>query len=309
MENNKRRQRTQLAPNEVPVKRWVAFFFAAMFAAIIAQTPTSIILRSWSMTGVWSWLPETFCTLLGFAISLLFAALLLRWICKTSLRDLILGVGGKVDWQQCGKIAAAWIVGFFLTLVVDAILTFGSESTTTINPIGALPIIVNFFVCLLLVWSQTTWEEVLYRCVFLRATCKNNIRPTFKCIAAGVIATALFMFGHFANPEMTSQTTTTLIVAGALSYFISGIVMYMADVVYGTCMPGCVIHWINNFVLFAFLTQTGSALESGALFVSNEAQNGIDNLLGTVILYIPIVALLIHDAIKAKRNASAAREA
>ncbi len=307
MKKTKERKQTQLAPNEVPIKRWVAFFFAAMFAAIVAQTPTALILRGWSMPGVWYWMPDTFCTLLGFAISLLFAALLLRWICKTSLHDLVLGVGGKVDWKQCGKIAAAWIVGFFLTLSIDALLKLGTESTTTINPIGAVPIIVNFFICLLLVWTQTTWEEVLYRCVFLRATCKNNIRPTFTCIAAGAIATALFMLGHFANPEMTSQTTTALIVAGALSYFISGMAMYMADVVYGNCMPGCVIHWINNFVLFTFFTQTGSALDSGALFVSHEAQNGMSNLLGTIILYIPIVALLVYDARKRSKRLKAAQ--
>lgn len=281
------------APNEAPVSRWVLFFVLAFAGTVVANIPTGTANVLWKMEGPWYLLPGTVCTLMGFALSLAITAWLSRKVLKTSLRELILGVGGTVDKGQCLRVMGAWVVGFLLTYVVSALL--GHSGTTTVNPIGAAPIIVNFIVCLALVWAQTTWEEVIFRCVFIRATCGNNIRPTFKCIAWGVISTAVFMCSHFFNPEVTSQTEPMLIVMACLTYFIAGMALYAADLVYGSCMPGCALHWINNFVLFAIITQSGSAAESGALFYTQVEQNGAFGLIDTIVLYLPIIALFVYD--------------
>ena len=292
-------------PNEASVKRWVGFFFATAGAAFVAQAPFGIIAAFWKIEGTWSWLPEILCTLLGFAFSLLFATLLLRAICKTSLHDLILGYNGKINWSQCGKVAAAWIIGFAATWVVSIALSPEYLEVITLNDIGALPIFVNFLICVALIWAQTTFEEVLCRCTFLRAVCGNHIRPTVSCIVWGIIASLLFMSLHGLNKEVLSQVDPLFVVAALLTYFLAGISMYMADVVYKNCMPGCVIHWMNNFVLAVFFTQAGTSLESGALFCIPAEGNGVSSLLGTLLLYIPLIILLIVEAVKGKKKAKA----
>lgn len=288
-------------PNEAPVKRWVLFYVLVYLGAYVGNVPPVILKMFWSCEGVWTWVPALVTTLLGFSFSLAIAAWLSRKVVKTTLKELILGAGRKVDLRQCGRIALAVVAGFVLSYVVDIMVL--NPGKTALSTVGALPVIVNFIICLALVWMQTTWEEVLFRCVFLRATCGNNIRPTFKCLAWGVFATVLFMSGHFSNPEVTSQTDTLMLVLGCISYFISGFGMYLADVVYGSCMPGCVIHWANNFILFTVINQSGSALDSGALFYSSASQNGAASFIGTLLLYVPIAALLIHDWRKMHRTA------
>lgn len=281
-------------PNEARARRWVLFFVLANVGALVAMTVTGVTQRFWRLDGAWYWLPDVLCSLTGFALSLVVTAWLSRKVLKTTLRQLILGVDGSVDWRQCRKIALAWVAGVVLTVAVDYLLG-GSDGVTTFNPVGFVPVAVNFVICTLLVWTQTTWEEVMYRCVFLRATCGNDIRPTFKCIAWGVLSTAVFMACHFFNPEVTSQTQTPLIVMACLTYFVAGMGMYLADVVYGNCMPGCVIHWVNNFFLFTIWTQSGSALESAAIFYTQAERNGQASLVGTLLLYVPLAVLLVHD--------------
>lgn len=281
-------------PNEARARRWVLFFVLANVAAIVCCTVPGTVARLWHLGGAWYWLPELVCTLTGFALSLAVTAWLSRKILKTTLRELILGADGAVDWQQCKRIALAWAAGFVLTMIVGFLMGDNSGETT-FNPVGPVPVAVNFVICLLLVWTQTTWEEVMYRCVFLRATCGNNIRPTFKCIAWGVLSTAFFMACHFFNPEVTSQTDAPLIVMACLSYFVAGMGMYLSDVVYGSCMPGCVIHWVNNFFLFTIWTQSGSALESAAIFYTTADRSGQGALIGTLLLYVPLIVLLVHD--------------
>ncbi len=298
-------EQSKPVPNEVSPKRWVGFFFATLGAAIVAQSPFAVVSTLWKIEGVWSWLPEILCTLLGFACSLLFATLLLHAICKTSLHDLILGHNGKINWGQCGKVAAAWIIGFLATWILGAILSPGSLEEVSLNTIGALPIFVNFLICVALIWAQTTFEEVICRCTFLRAVCGNHIRPTVSCIVWGIIASLLFMSLHGMNKEVLSQADPLLVVAALVTYFLAGISMYMADVVYKNCMPGCVIHWINNFVLAVFFTQAGTSLESGALFCLSSDTNGLGSLIGTFVLYIPLIVLLIVEAVKSKNKASA----
>ncbi len=49
----------------------------------------------WTMDGAWSWLPGTLCPLLGFALTFVLLALLSSKICRTSVRDLVLGAGKR----------------------------------------------------------------------------------------------------------------------------------------------------------------------------------------------------------------------
>ncbi len=293
------------APNEAPTSRWVGYFFACFGAMILGNIPFSVVTILWKADGEWAWLPGVISALGAFALTFVFQVLFLRLICKTSLRDLVLGVGGKVHWDQCGKMIGAWFVGLVLNIVYSTIIV-PSNGVTTINSIGAFPIFVNFIICLALVWMQTTSEEIMNRCLFLRATCGNKIRITTKCIVWGVISSLFFMSMHSMNPEVLTQSGAVIVALSLVSYFVAGMGMYLADAVYGNCMPGCCIHWINNFFLFVFFTEANSAVQSGSLFVSTGSMDGVSGCVGTILLYIPIFIVLFIDARKKKAQQQAA---
>lgn len=286
-------------PNEAPTSRWVLFFALTVFLGFGAQIPLSVVLALWKISGDWYWLPETLCTLGAFSCSYAVTAWLAKKVLATSVRELILGPGGPMDRKLCVRLGLAWVVGFLLTLIVDNLL--GNGAQVELNPVGAVPVLVNFLICSALLWMQTTWEEILYRCTFLRATCGNNIRPTLKCILWGILATAAFMSGHFFNSEVTTQTDVASLVMSCLSYFVSGMGMYLADVFYGSCLPGCVIHWCNNFFLFTVWVQAGSTGESAGILYVHSGMGGAGLLIDDLILYVPIIAMVAYDWTKARR--------
>ena len=303
MGNNAPAQVETWAPNEAPTRRWVGFFFASFGAMVVASTIVYFIKIFWKADGVWSWLPETFVSLFSFTLTLVFLAILVRPICKTTLRRLILGPSEKIDWVVCGKMIGAWFIGMILSTLIATFL-MPSGGTTEINSIGALPIFVNFLICVALVWTQTTTEEVMFRCTFLRAVCGDKIRFTSKVVVWGIISSFLFMCMHGGNPEVLTQSTIATIVPALICYFIAGIGMYAADVVYGNCLAGCAIHWINNFFLFVFFTEANSAMQSGSLLVSSGSSDGIAGLVSTIALYIPIFIVLFIDWKKKQEQAS-----
>lgn len=304
MENTAPDKSTLWAPNEAPVGRWVGFFFAMVGAMIVVQIPFGVVAAFWKMNGVWAWLPNTLCTFLSFALSLVFAVILLRVIVKTTFHDFILGADGKVDWKNSGKILVAWFIGLALNAAVSTLVFPDTESALELNTIGLAPIVVNLIIAIIFVWAQTTFEEVMFRCTFLRATCGNAIRPTVKCIVWGIVASLMFMGMHGANPEVLSQMSAETVVLALATYFIFAMTVYVADIVYRNCMPGCVIHWINNFFLFVFVTGSGTALQTGSIFTTSGSSEAMTSLVGTIILYVPLYILMVHDA----RNRRAAIE-
>lgn len=303
MNGKHQKKKATFGPNEAPVWRWVVFFIVVHVCAIIASSVVQMPLRSWTMTGSYSWLPSMITTMLSFAGSFALAVVALHLICKQSFSDLMLGAGKGIDWGQARKVAAAYLIGFVLSMGGCKLLFPESSGSLELNSIGIVPIIVNFVVCLALVWMQTTWEEIAYRAVFLRATCKDDIRPTVASIGLGIIANVIFMCCHLGNPEVTTQGTVTLAALMASTYFISGFSMYISDVVFGNCLPGCIIHWMNNFIIFAFFTQKDIALASGALFTSDASPAAVNTFVGTVLLYLPVIILLVMEARKKKAAA------
>ncbi len=295
------------APNEAPASRWVLFFVLAAALGFAAQVPLAVVKFFWRTTGDWYWLSETVCLLGGFACSLAVTARLSRRVLATSLRELVIGARGSVDRRQCVRLVFAWLVGFLFTIALDGVL--GTRDSVELNPVGPVPVIVNFVICTALVWMQTTWEEIVYRCTFIRATCGNAVHPTLKCLAWGLVGVCLFVLGHILNPEVTSQADPAALALMLLSYAIPGIGMYLADVVYGSCLPGCVIHWVNNFVLFTVWTVAGTAGESAGLFFVRSDSSGGNFLLGDLVLYAPILALLAYDWVKLRRSVGEGREA
>lgn len=302
MANNSSAKPAPWQPNEAPTGRWVGFFFASFGVMVFFGSIFGVVQELWHADGVWAWVPETVCGLMGFVFAFLFMAILSRAICKTTLRQLILGSAGKFNWGQAGKMIGAWAIGMLISIAYSSCIA-SSNGTTELNSIGALPILVNFLICLAFVWMQTTVEEILMRCTFLRAVCGDKIGFSVKCVIWGIISSFVFMLMHGMNPEVLTQGNTLLVVTALATYLIAGLGMYFADVVYGNCLPGCAIHWINNFFIFIFITEANTAVQTGSLFVTTGSSDGVSSLISTILMYLPILVVLIIDARKGKQQA------
>lgn len=303
MTKTKTANKPDWAPNEAPPSRWIGFFVAGMVAMSCAQAIFLTVMELWKMDGSWTWLPGTLCPLLGFALTYVLLGVLCKKICKTSLRELILGAGNEFDKKLCIKMCAAIAVGFVLEFAVCAVLFPNGDASTQLNSIGAVPIAVNLVLCLALLWMQTTAEEILFRCPFLRASGGNELAPSAKVALGGVLSCALFMVMHAANPEAASQGSPVLTVILLASYLVAAVGMYVADVVYGNCLAGCAIHWANNFINIALFCQAGSAVESGSVFWTTGDISAPASLVGTICLFVPVVVIMVVDA--RKRRAAA----
>ena len=300
MPKDKTAKKPSWAPNEAPTGRWVGFFFAGLVALSLAQGIFQSVMELWTMDGVWSWLPGTLCPLLGFVLTFALLAVLSKKICRTSVRDLVLGAGKPLDKRLCAKMVVAIVVGFALQTAIVSVLFPDPTAEMQLNSIGPMPIAVNLVLCLGLLWMQTTSEEILFRCPFLRAGGGNELEPSAKLAVWGVFSCAVFMLMHASNPEVMAQGDALMVVAMLACYLIPAAMMYAADVVYRNPLAGCAIHWANNFVLLAFFGQAGTAVESGSLFWSTGSINALANLVGTVFLFLPVAIVMVLDARKGK---------
>lgn len=296
MPKDKTAKKSSWAPNEAPTGRWVGFFFAGLVALSFAQWIFQSVVELWTMDGVWSWLPGTLCSLLGFVLTFVLLAVLSKKICRTSVRDLVLGAGKPFDKRLCVKMVAAIVVGFALQTAVVSVLFPDPTAEMQLNSIGPVPIAVNLVLCLGLLWMQTTSEEILFRCPFLRAGGGDELEPSAKLAVWGVASCAVFMLMHASNPEVMAQGDALTVVAMLACYLIPAAMMYAADVVYRNPLAGCAIHWVNNFVLLAFFGQAGTAVESGSLFWSTGSINALGSLVGTVCLFLPVLLVMVLDA-------------
>ncbi len=291
------------APNEAPLGRWIGFFVAGFACLALVQEISGAVLAFWEMDGSWTWLPGTLCTLLAFSLTFALLGVLSKKIVRTSLRDLILGTGNTFDKGLCVKMVAAIALGSALNYAVCALAFPDPDATLQLNPIGAVPILVNLVLCIALLWMQTTTEEILFRCPFLRAASGDKIASSVKVAIAGVLSCFLFMMFHGGNPEVTSQANRLLIFMALGSYLIVAVGMYVADVVYGNCLASCVIHWTNNFVSIALFCQAGTAVESGSIFWITGAVSAPAGLVGAICTFAPVVVVMIVDARKRRLQA------
>lgn len=278
------------APNEAPTKRWVAFFVAAYFASELIRMAFGGLTSMLHLSGSWAWLPEVLDSFGGFAIAFLAICWLLRRICKTSMHDLVFGSTGKFDLLVAGLILVLWLIGAVIAMYA---IPGGEGAESALNDIGIVPIAVNIVLALALVWMQTTWEEVIFRGVVLRGTCGDKLRPTVASIIGGVLLSLFFMSMHLANPEVTSQNSPLLVVAMASTYFISAFLWYMLDMVFGSCLPGCVIHWINNVTAMVLVSSPNSAIKSATILVNASSMSGVSSLIEELVMYVPLFVLCV----------------
>ncbi len=291
-------QTVEFGDNEAPVKRWLIFFVLSVITADLFKGIATAIEGLVTLENPWSWLPETLSLLLALALSFVVQSLLLKRICRTSMRDLILNHGETFNPRMVGVVLGAWILGFLLATLLPT-----SDDETVLNTIGIVPIVTNAVICLALVWMQTTWEEVLFRATVIRATCGDKISPNKACIAGGVVVSLLFMGAHLLNTEVTSQTNMALTCAMASVYFLSAFTWYMLDVAFGSCLPGCVLHLANNLVGFVLISSPNSMLSTPTILLSTASLTGYAELASELLVNAPVIALIIVMFLRRRKAA------
>ncbi len=281
--------------DQIKLPRWIALAVADYIGGSLLAAVLVTPLRFVTFEGEWAWLESVLGNFLTFAGLFIMAVILLHVICKTSLKTFVAGEGGSVDWRQSGIIALLYLVGFGLNVLICS----GFGQYISVNTIGIAPKLVSFLIAVAFTWMQTTWEELAFRGLFLRWACGNKISPTVRCIGAGVVSTLIFMWLHASNPEVTSQAGAADVVMALATYFIAGASLYVLDVAYGDLMPGCVCHWVNNFMNFAFFNQAGTVVVMAAFFVDATPVTPAYMLISTVIAYAPV---LIYTAVQVKKG-------
>lgn len=285
-----------IAPNECSTRRWIVALVIGVVLGIVGSTPMATLLENRTDTIMGITYADFF-GVLSFVPLFIGIVIALRLVCKTSLKDFILGVGGKVDKKGCLIMLGLYVVGFAIPLLITA-------KNISLRDVDPAQFAFLFFFMLLTVWMQTSFEELVFRGVLGRWACKNNLTYTKKAIIAAVISSLLFAIAHSTNPEVTSQSGIWVVVA-VLVYAIPGLVYFWANMHFGSLLPGLVIHWINNFLLMTVIGSAKDAVVSTpTLFVDATGSHASWSLISTVLVHLPIVLYLIIDMIRKKKKAA-----
>ena len=278
--------------NECPAWRWILVLIVGfvigivisnllgLLLAVVITNSIGLITKTFEMQVilglhkvVWAFLASSGCYI-GTAIAI-------RLIAKTSLKSFVFGVGGKLNKKESLKLLGLYFVGLVLCFLIDI-------KTIRFSGVQFSQFLVSFLLCLIFVWMQTTWEELIFRGLVLRAVCKNDIAFNKKSFLAGLISSLVFSLLHIVNPELTSQQTLLQKVLMALTYFCVGLFLYISDLFGKSLMPGILIHWVNNFFLSTIIRDKVSALETSTVFIDYSSPTGFDYLVREIVFWLPV---------------------
>lgn len=291
----KKKEKKYIAPNEASLGRWIAVLVVGMLFGMVLSIPVTLLLMD--KTGTFMGLPYY-----NMAFDLIFACLFwglvisLKVVGKTSLKDFILGVGGKLNHKENLTILVLYVFGF-----VIAYLPFLSNIHLRGVNVGEFGFLVLFM--LLTVWMQSTWEELVFRGLLIRWTCKNEIGFTKKAIVVSVITSVVFALSHAGNPEVTSKGGIQAIMA-LTSYGLTGMLFFFVSLYFGSLMPGIIVHWINNFILSTIISSEVSVVAVSTLFIDTTPHTGEGMLIGNLLPWLPLLAYIFLDARKKKKAAA-----
>ena len=292
-----KKEKKYIAPNEASLFRWILALVVGFVIGVVIAIAVTVLLRKLpgSIMGVGY---EQIYTLCQFVCYFAGAVIGLKLVAKTSLKDFVLGAGSKVNMKECLLILGLYLVGYALLYS----LGIGSIRLRGVNA-GEFLFLVVFM--LLTVWTQTTWEEFIFRGYLLRWACKNKIGFNKKSAIIAIVTSAAFALGHVSNPEVTSQSGFGVVLAVA-TYAIPGLVYFLADLHFGSLLPGILIHWINNFLTFTLIGSDSNAMPLPTLLVIGSGGDStvVSLFLGNFLQYAPIIVYILWDIWKKKKAAS-----
>ena len=283
----KKKEKKYIAPNEASLKRWIGTFLVSMLISAIPTTFLNVFLKDKPGAFLGISYYSIFLTLSS-VVMYVSLAIAIKLVGKTSVKDFVLGVGGKVNKKECMTIAVLYVLGFILSYL----LNLGSIHLRHVKA-GEFVFLVVFMV--LTTWTQTTWEEFIFRGFVARWICGNKLVFNKRTIIAAIVTSAAFAVSHATNPEVTSQGGFRAVMA-VTSYSIPGLVCFLANLHFGTLLPGIIMHAINNTLLFTVIAEEVTAMPLPTLLVSTAPHTGEVMLALNIILYLPVLVYMILDA-------------
>lgn len=291
----KTKEKKYIAPNECTGRRWLGVLLASVLFCVVLSVPVSlpVLGRTGTFFGVDY---QQISNLLSFAALFWGLVIAIRVVGKTSLKDFILGVGGKLNKKECLIVLALSASVFIINLLTDL------GHNIHLRGVSFGTFAAGFLISLALIWMQTTWEELIFRGIVLRWVSKNNIGFNKKTILAAVISSVLFALAHVVNPEVTSRSGLDQI-AMVCVYTIPGMAYFLMDLYFGNLMPGIIMHWANNFMNAVLVSGEISALAMPSLLVTTSSYSAYATLLGVFVTKLPFLAYILWDIWRKKKAA------
>lgn len=291
----KTKEKKYIAPNECSGLRWLGVLLASVLITMILSLPLSLLVlnRTGTFFGVGY---QQISNLLSFAALFWGLVIAIKVVGKTSLKDFILGVGGKLNKKECLIVLALSASVFIVNLLTDL------GHNIHLRGVSFGTYAAGFLISLALIWMQTTWEELIFRGIVLRWVSKNNIGFNKKTILAAVISSVLFALAHVTNPEVTSRSGLDQI-AMVCVYTIPGMAYFLMDLYFGNLMPGIIMHWANNFMNAVLVSGEISALAMPSLLVTTSSYSAYVALLGVFVTKLPFLAYILWDIWRKKKAA------
>lgn len=222
----------------------------------------------------------------------------IKLIAKTSIKNFVLGVNKKFSLKKSLNILGLYFLGEMFMLLFSVLFDFKSIRYSGVS-LGQY--LISFVLCLAFLWMQTTWEELMFRGIVIRAVCKNEIKFSKKSVIAGIVSSLIFMALHFFNPEFTSQKTVLMMLFSALMYFYFGFFAYILDLYEGSILPGILVHWVNNFYYFTIFRDEVSVLKTATIFVKYGETTGIVHFAREIIVWLPLIVFYVVRFLKNKK--------
>lgn len=280
--------------NEASFWRWLLTVVCALFVGSIVGAVLTKIVEALPFLADGAYLAperELLSGIASFAGIFLMFMVFVKAFCKTKLRDFLFGAGRKPDIKVTAYIGLIFILGFILSCFVD-------YSYTSFECDDMKLWLINLVVCLAFLWIQTTTEEILFRGIFMRIFHGNEVPTLKKGIWPALISSLVFMSLHLFNPEVTQRSGAEAVFV-AVTYFISGLCMYLPNLVVGGMEAGMLIHFLNNFMCFTVIRQEITVMPTPTLFVDHTTtDSGLMTLIMTLILYLPILVFSLLVLVK-----------
>lgn len=139
-----------------------------------------------------------------------------------------------------------------------------------------------FFICLIMLPFQTTFEEFVFRGLLMQGS-----YLLFKNKWIALIATSiLFAIMHGANPEIETYGFWTAMVI----YFIIGLTLGLITILDNGMELAIGMHFINNFFSFIVISTEGTVIQAaGSLFVGGHSSIGLFDIITVVMVCLVFI--------------------
>ncbi|MBR4169941.1 MAG: CPBP family intramembrane metalloprotease [Lachnospiraceae bacterium] len=275
--------------NEAPVIRWIFTIVLSLAIGVVLGAVFSFAVNRLPFLQDGQFLAPERALLSGiasFATVYLLFWFFLKVLCKTSMRAFFFGRDRKADLRSMFWTGVLYLIGLTLGQLLSSENTFYDNQPVSI-------MIINTIFCLCFLWLQTSTEEIFFRGIFLRIPFKDKVPSVLKGLIAAVISSLLFMGAHLANPEVTTRSGLTVVLM-ASTYFLTGFMMFLSNLLLGGMEPGLIIHFCNNFFCFVFVRAEVTALLTPAMFVDRTKSGvGVRELIMLLIAYTPPTIWLV----------------